>query len=104
MPTAEVLQKSCRRSPAARAATRLRVVRSRLSMISFFRASVQRLKIEAPARLMIQSCSGTAAIQGPSWLGSPVRKLMPAWGGAGGWARRLRMVMAWPAWASSRDR
>ena len=52
--------------------------------------------MEAPARLMIQSCSGTAPIQGPSWVGSPVRKLMPGWSGAGGWALRVRMVMVWP--------
>ena len=49
----------------------------RLSWISCLYAGLQRLKMEAPARLMIQSWSGTAPIQGPSWVGSPVTKLIP---------------------------
>jgi len=51
---------------SARAVTRLRVVRRRLSRISFLAVSVQRLKIEAPARLMKASCPGTAFCQGRS--------------------------------------
>ena len=64
--------------PPSMASNRWRVVRIRLSRIILFDSSVQRVNMEAPARLMTQSCSGIWAIQGPSWVGSPVRKAMPA--------------------------
>ena len=71
-------------------------------MISFFRASVQRLKIEAPARLMIQVTLRHCRHPRYLWLGSPVTR--PYRPGAGqGRARRVRMVMARPARVSSRD-
>ena len=76
----------------------------RLSEISCLYPSLQRLKMEAPARLMIQSCSGTAP-SGPLLGGVPGDEADPGRPRGG----RLRPagedadLMAL-TWASSRER
>ena len=76
-PTAEALMRDVFPTEPARASTSRRVVITRLSRMTFRISGVQRLKMEAPARLMTASWPARRSCHGPDCVGSPSTTMVP---------------------------